>query len=95
MPARYRTLIEEELFSRQVKKLGGAFRIDDALDPIIEALATRPEGFSTIPGWEPFRLAKTVPLVSGGGDEIPGLRVWFRVENDEVHLMYVEEIPET
>ena len=88
---RISNLVEEEPFTRQAKKLGGAGNIDHALNPIIEALATRPEGFPTIPGWAPIRLAKMEPILYKD-DVIPAIRVWFRIDGETVYLLYLEEI---
>lgn len=94
MADKLREIVEEEPFSRQVQKLGGAIQIDAALDPIVEALARRPEGFPTIPEWEPLRLAKTYPLEEDDDTLVPALRVWFRIDGETVYLMYVEPIPD-
>jgi hypothetical protein len=95
MSTKFRELREEDAFTEAVKKLGGHEKIDDALECILEALSLRPEGFDLVPGWEPIRLAKTVAFTYEG-EEIPALRVWFRIVSDElVSLMYVEAVPDS
>lgn len=88
-----RTLVEEPSFSEAVKRLGGAEKIDPALDALIGALSRNPEGFETVPGFGPIRLAKTDPI--DHGEAVPGLRLWFAVkDSDHVHLLWIEAIPE-
>lgn len=89
-----RTLREEQSYKDSVKQLGGAERIDIALESIIEALSNRPEGFDLIPDFEPIRIAKTDHVSRPGGD-IPALRLWFVIASDtEVSLLYAEKIPD-
>ena len=88
---RRRSFIEEESFKEAVTELGGFRRIDEALDPIVEALSRRPEGFPVVPGWSPIRIAKTDRVVRGD-HIIPAIRVWFLIVDDTIRLLYVDEI---
>jgi hypothetical protein len=89
-------IVEEPSWSEAAEKLGGLQNVDAALDPIIEALALRPDGFPEVSRFSDIRLAKTDRIVRDGGIVVPALRVWFRYlsGDDTVYLLYAEEIPE-
>lgn len=89
-----RSLIEEKSYAYSVAKLGGAYAVDLALSAIMDGLCNKPEGFDLVPGQEPIRIAKTDRIVRQNGSIIPGLRLWFVIENETTtRLLYVEEIP--
>jgi hypothetical protein len=87
-------IIEESSWTEAAEKLGGLQNLDQALDPIIDALMLNPAGFPQIAGG--IRLAKTDRIERDDGAVIPALRVWFRYRlgEDRVYLLYAEEIPE-
>lgn len=87
-----RNIIWGQEFSEQVERAGGARIIDEALEPIIEALMRNPYGFNKFENdFTSFRYAKT--------DAIPGklgaLTVIFVIDgNNNVELKwYDEDVP--
>jgi len=83
-----REIIESESFKDAVRELGGYRSIDEALQPIIEALYLSPQGFPFFANkWVSFRYARTKAL-----EFIPALVVVFTIEpNGDVILQHVEE----
>lgn len=87
-----RSLIETELYSRQLLTLGDLPFVDEALSAVHWALATRPEDFKVIPGFQQLRVCKT-QQVNRGNQMIPPLRIFFAPQGKtEVHLLYIEVI---
>jgi hypothetical protein len=89
-------IVEEPSWSEAAEKFGGLANVDAALEPIIEALALNPAGFPKVPGYHDIRLAKTDHIERDSGIVVPALRVWFRYRlgDQQVYLLYAEEIPE-
>jgi hypothetical protein len=84
-------LRESAEFSAQCASLGGAYRIDQALEAIYWILERQPESYPVIPGLEKTRLVTTHRFVDSQG-VLPKLRVYFRIESeDEVLLLWIEE----
>lgn len=83
-----RQIIEDEEFERQVRDLGGHYRLDVALDTILNGLMNAPEGFPRhVCGDYSFRYAKTVPI-----NDLPGFTVIFTLDRDgNVYLQQIEE----
>jgi len=83
-----REITEADSFKEAVQHLGGHRVIDEALEPIIEALYQNPYGFSFFENdWVSFRYARTKALES-----TPPLVIMFAIEqNGDVILHYVEE----
>lgn len=85
-----REIIEAESFKEAVNRLGGHRAIDEALEPIIEALYKNPYGFLSFENdWASFRYARTKLLPQYS---IPPLVVIFTIDHDRnVILQHVEE----
>jgi hypothetical protein len=84
-----REIIEAESFKEAVKKLGGHRAIDEALEPLIEALYRNPQGFPSFKNqWVSFRYARTKTL-----EFVPPLVVIFTIDlnSGDVILQHVEE----
>jgi hypothetical protein len=83
-----RQIIEAESFKEAVRNLGGHRAIDEALEPIIEALYHYPQGFPFFENqWVSFRYARTKAL-----EAVPPLVVIFTIEpNGDVVFQHVEE----
>jgi hypothetical protein len=83
-----RQIIEAESFAEAVARLGGHRAIDEALEPIIEALYHNPYGFPYFENdWARFRYARTKALPF-----IPALVFIFTIDqNGDVILQHVEE----
>jgi hypothetical protein len=83
-----REIIEAESFKKAIEKLGGHRAVDEALEPIIEALYRNPYGFPFFQNdWVSFRYARTRAL-----EFTPPLIVIFTIEsNRNVILHHVEE----
>lgn len=83
-----RQVIESDEFGDAVRALGGHRAIDEALEPIIEALYLNPYGFEFFQNdWISFRYARTKQI-----EFVPALVVIFTIEpNGDVILQYVEE----
>jgi hypothetical protein len=79
-----RKIISDQLFDREVERLGGFEKIDRALQPIIDALYANPYGFRVIQDdWFPLcRYAVTKPF-----DDLPGLIVTFTIEEDRTVVL--------
>jgi hypothetical protein len=94
MFSRYQ-LIEEELFSQLLQKIGKIRYVDEALKVIYEELSLNPEAFPLIAGTERLRMAKT-KAYERNGVIIPPLRVYFVIEITDdrkcVTLKYIETI---
>ena len=88
-----RTIKESTQYTKQVKLLGGASRLDEALNGVIWAISNNPEVFDLVPGFGSIRIAKTDEKKTESGAIIPRLRVWFRIPPNnphEVELLYIE-----
>ncbi len=83
-----RQIVESESFKEAVRNLGGHRVVDEALEPIIEALYRHPYGFEFFQNdWVSFRYTRTRAL-----EFTPPLVVIFTIEpNGDVILQYVEE----
>jgi hypothetical protein len=83
-----REIIESDEFKAAVQRLGGHRAVDDALEPIIEALYLNPYGFEFFQNdWVSFRYARTKRL-----EFVPALVVMFTIQaNGDVILQHVEE----
>jgi hypothetical protein len=91
MAGKIRTLIESEEYAVAVKKLGGAHRLDSALNALTWAIATCAGDFEEVPGMSGIRLAKTDPM-----KDAPRLLLWFSiVDEDEALLRYIEPSKES
>jgi hypothetical protein len=91
MTSKLVNLIEEESFKLAVSKLGGAKRIDRALEAYVCALARKPEAYEIVPGWKTLRIAKT-NAIELSENSIPPLIVWFRIDDKgNVRLLWIEE----
>ncbi len=88
------TIRENSSFEEALSSLGDVREIDDVLETLMFALSVRPDSFDLIPGFTRLRMAKTDSFVVGG-KEIPGLRLTFRIVDDQtVELLWAEQIPE-
>lgn len=87
-----RSIIESEHFAQNVDDLGGYRAIDQALEPIIEALMSNPYGFPLIQNdWCSVRYARTRMIER----YVPPLIVAFTVdENQNVVLEWIEKVDE-
>ena len=83
-----REIIESESFKEAVTALGGHRAIDEALEPLLEALYQNPFGFPKFENdWVSFRYARTKPV-----DFMPPLVFIFTIDTDHnVVLQHVEE----
>jgi hypothetical protein len=90
------SIIEEASWTEAAKSFGAIENVDAALEPIIEALALNPAGFPEVPGFPSIRIAKTDRIERDGVVVVPALRVWlrYRAGEDNVYLLYAEEIPD-
>jgi len=80
-----RTLVETDQYAAELASLGNIRRLDEALRGLMWSLATKPEEWEQIPGMR-LRLAKTDAFANAP----PGLRIWFVIEDDKVHLLSIE-----
>lgn len=86
-----RTIVETNRFSKQCEALGGAYRIDQALDAIYWILSIHPEVYPVLPGLKSTRLVTTERFETPEG-VVPRLRVYFRIlYEDGVELLWIEE----
>lgn len=86
-----RTVIETSRFSKQCEALGGAYRIDQALNAVYWILSTHPEIYSVLQGLKSTRLVTTDRFETPEG-AVPRLRIYFRIlYEDEVELLWIEE----
>lgn len=77
-------------YTAQLTKLGGAEKIDRALDLLTESIATGAEAFELV-GAGPLRLAKSDPF-DLPGIRIPALRLFFFIQDkDNAVLLFVEQ----
>lgn len=84
-------LRESAEFSAQCEALGGAYRLDQALEGVYWVLARYPEAYSVVPGLKRTRIVTTHRFEDAQG-VLPRLRVYFRIESeDEVCLLWIEE----
>ena len=82
----FRTLVESELFKRQLESFDDVELMDDALNAITWVLARRPEACPIIPGTTGLRVIKTYR--HGRGEKvIPALKVWFSIMDNSSVLL--------
>ncbi len=81
-----RTLVESELFKRQLESFGDVEWMDEALDAIAWALARKPEACPVIPDTAGLRVIKTLKY-ERNGKVIPVLKVWFSIMDDSHVLL--------
>lgn len=87
-----RTLIESELYSREVARLGDVERLDDALTGVTWAISMMPEEFPILKGIGSLRLAKTERLKKG--KSTVQLRIWFVIRDTHtVELLGIDWAP--
>jgi hypothetical protein len=88
-----RSIIESEQFAKDVEALGGYRAIDQALEPIIEALMANPYGFERFENdWCSIRYARTRMIER----YVPPLIVAFIIdEQQNVVLEWIEKVDET
>jgi len=84
-----RSIISTHEFDLQVEALGGAKALDEALSPLMEALATNPYGFRRFENdFTSFRYALTKETTL-----TPAMAIVFTIdENKNVVLERIEEI---
>jgi hypothetical protein len=83
-----RTVVEDELYKKQLEALGDVKRLDQVLSGLIWALSSKPDELSdVIPGTQRLRVAK-----SDGYGRTPKLRIWYVIEStEEVRLLSIEQ----
>jgi hypothetical protein len=91
-------LVESAVYTACLSAIGDVERVDAALNALTWAIATNPNKYPLIPGFQRLRVGKTKSFVWDGG-VIPPLRVLFSIRPDAlgtVDLWHVEmlEIPE-
>lgn len=84
-----RQIIWSEDFTASVDALGGAAVVDQALEPVLEALSRNPYGFQHIENdWVSFRVVRTKAI----GFDVPALVIVFTIDEDKnVVLQLAEE----
>lgn len=65
------------MFQKQLSELGGAERLDEILRGVLWGIATKPEAFDLIPGFQRLRLAKTREFDVPRRKPLPRFRIWF------------------
>jgi hypothetical protein len=92
----YRTLIESELYSNQLRALEGKIeRLDEILAGVLWGIALAPEVFPVISGYRRLRLAKSREFEVPFASPLPVLQIWFAVDDvGQVELMAIEREPE-
>jgi hypothetical protein len=82
-----RRIIYSEEFDEQARALGGIPLVDQALDPITDALQRNPRSFNYLEtDWFRIRYAITKPF-----GNIPALLVYFQIDaDDDVIMEWVE-----
>ena len=84
------SIVEEPSFKEAVDKLGGSYRVDAALEALVEPLSKKPHEFKSIEiGPHRFRYAVTKRI----GNTIPPLVIVFTIDDSRsvVKLQHVEE----
>lgn len=91
----FRTLVESELFTRQLQQLGDIERLDEILRGMLWGIALAPEAFEIIPGYRRLRLAKSREFDVPFSRPLPVLQIWF-IENElgQIELLGIEREPE-
>lgn len=85
------SIVEEASFLAAVQKLGGALRVDTAIEILVEPLSRKPHEFRSIElGGNRFRYAVTRPIKTA---RLPALVVIFTIDDEtrQVKLQHVEE----
>lgn len=83
------SIVEEASFIEAAGKMGGSFRVDMAIEVLIEPLSNKPHGFESIEiGPHRFRYAVTKRI----GNAIPPLVIIFTIDDSKstVRLQHVE-----
>lgn len=94
--SKHRSIVELEIYTAQVARLGHSYRsLDEALNLFTWAICKNPKAFDEVPGMPNCYVAKTERRITSGGIDIPALRVFFRVEDDDnaVSLCAIGIIP--
>lgn len=87
-----REIRESPKFSVQCEDLGGAYKIDRALDAIKWILSANAEVYPVLPGLKSTRLVVTNAVMTPEG-RIPKLRVYFKIVSETlVELVWIEEV---
>lgn len=86
--SKYRTLVELDLFQKQVLRLGVKFDgLDDALQLVTWAVSKNPTAFDDVPGLENCYIAKTEGWTTTNFMTVPPLRIFFRVQDENTVLL--------
>lgn len=79
-----RTLIEDELFTRQLESLtrvlAGEEVLDEALNAVAWALMRKPEARPVIPGTDSLRFIG-IRRYERSGITVPPFKVWYRIQD--------------
>ena len=94
MPSKYRSIVELDIFKAQVGKLAVSVQsLDEALHLVTWAVSKNPRAFDEVPGLADCYIAKTESWTTSGGVDVPALRVFFRIEDeDTVSLCAISKI---
>jgi hypothetical protein len=92
----YRTLVESELYTRQVAELEKEIaRLDDILRGLLWGIALAPEIFPVVAGFSKLRLAKSREFQVPFAMPLPVIQIWFSVsESGSIELLAIEREPE-
>ena len=94
MSSKWRTLVESELYTKQLSELGDPQYVDEKLRSLLWGIATTPESFELIPGTKRLCVAKTTIFDDSEG-RLVRLRLWFSIESgDDVLLRAIEKTEE-
>ena len=88
-----RELVESDQFADWIDGFSHA-RLDEVLRAILWAVSTNAEAFPIVEGFKDIRIVKT-SAIEFGPSMMPGLRVWFRIaeNNQQVYLEHIEPDP--
>ena len=85
-----RTIVEEEVYVKELEKLGDCRRLDEALSGLYWGLAKNPGRFPAHPKNPWLQIAKSDGVVTADGHVIPPLRIFFSHTNTHVYLRWVD-----